>query len=127
MNSVPPCATTCTGPFAIFPNVVLRQAGLVEAVGKNETKGPVQVVAQGGNEFIYILDDAHRAEIAERVRKAFEHLEGVSKVVGCEQFQQYGVANPKDDPKAPDMILFAKEGYIFGDTASGDLPFKAKP
>ena len=36
-------------------------------------------------------------------------------------------ANPKEDPKAPDMILFAKEGYIFGDTASGDLPFKAKP
>ena len=112
---------------AIFPNVVLRQAGLVEAIGKNETRGPVQVVAQGGTEFVYILDDTRRAEIAERVRKAFAPLEGVSKVVGSEQFKQYGVANPKDDPKGPDMILFAKEGYIFGDTASGDLPFKAKP
>jgi len=25
------------------------------------------------------------------------------------------------------MLLFAKDGCIFGDTASGDLPFNAKP
>jgi predicted AlkP superfamily pyrophosphatase or phosphodiesterase len=112
---------------AILPNVVLRKAGLLEVAGKKETSGPVQVVAQGGTEFIYILDEKRRDEIAKRVRKAFENLEGVSKVIGSDQLHQYGVANPKNDPKAPDMILFSKEGYIFGDTAAGDLPFNAKP
>jgi predicted AlkP superfamily pyrophosphatase or phosphodiesterase len=37
------------------------------------------------------------------------------------------VANPKDDPNAPDMLLFADEGYRFGDTANGDVPFSEKP
>jgi predicted AlkP superfamily pyrophosphatase or phosphodiesterase len=112
---------------AIFPNVVLRKAGLVEVTGKEIAGGPVRVVAQGGTEFIYILDDKHRAEIAERVKKAFAPIEGISRIIKSGEFKQIGVADPKDDPNAPDIILSAKEGYIFGDTASGDLPFKAKP
>jgi predicted AlkP superfamily pyrophosphatase or phosphodiesterase len=54
-------------------------------------------------------------------------LEGVSKIVAPENFKEYGVANPKDDPHAPDMILFAEEGCVFGDTAAGELPFNDKP
>jgi predicted AlkP superfamily pyrophosphatase or phosphodiesterase len=87
----------------------------------------VQVVVQGGSALVYILDDAHRADIAERIRKAFENMEGVSKVVGTKQLHEYGVATPQEDPHAPDMILFGRDGCIFGDTASGDLPFNAKP
>jgi predicted AlkP superfamily pyrophosphatase or phosphodiesterase len=41
--------------------------------------------------------------------------------------QAYGVADPKDDPHAPDMMLFAEEGCAFGDTAAGELPFNEKP
>ena len=40
---------------------------------------------------------------------------------------EYGVADARLDPRAPDMLLFAKMGCIFGDTAAGDLPFRDKP
>jgi predicted AlkP superfamily pyrophosphatase or phosphodiesterase len=37
------------------------------------------------------------------------------------------VADVKDDPHAPDMIIFAEEGMAFGDTAAGSLPYEEKP
>jgi predicted AlkP superfamily pyrophosphatase or phosphodiesterase len=61
-----------------------------------------------------------------QVQQAFTKVPGVSKIVGVEQFPDYGVANPKDDPHAPDLILFAEEGCAFGNTASGNEPFKDK-
>jgi predicted AlkP superfamily pyrophosphatase or phosphodiesterase len=109
----------------ILPNVVLRQAGLLTVAGK-ETTGPVHVVVQGGCAMVYVLDEAHRTELLSRVCRAFTGIMGVSKIVGPEQLKEYGVANPKDDPHAPDLILFADEGWSFGDTAAGALPTKEK-
>jgi predicted AlkP superfamily pyrophosphatase or phosphodiesterase len=51
----------------------------------------------------------------------------VADIIGPDQLAAYGVADPKQDPHAPDMILFAEEGFTFGDTAAGDLPFSDKP
>jgi predicted AlkP superfamily pyrophosphatase or phosphodiesterase len=111
----------------VLPNVILRKAGLVEKSGKKGTSGEVHTVVQGGSAMIYVLDDAHRASVIERVRKAFGGVKGVSKIVGPGQLKDYGVADPKDDPHAPDMMLFAEEGCAFGDTAAGELPFNEKP
>jgi predicted AlkP superfamily pyrophosphatase or phosphodiesterase len=111
----------------LFPNIVLHEAGLGEVKGKKELTGPVQVVAQGGTAMVYILDDKHRAEYTKRIRNAFSKMNGILRVLDSSQFASIGVADPQHDPKAPDVMLFAKEGYIFGDTAAGDLPFKAKP
>lgn len=105
----------------ILPNVVLRQAGI--ATGTNS---PVQVVVQGGAAMIYARETAGRAALLEQVRQAFAQTPSVAKIIGPEQFPDYGVANPKDDPHAPDLILFAEEGCAFGNTASGDEPFKDK-
>lgn len=102
----------------ILPNVVLRKARLGKAV---------HMVTQGGAAFIYVLDDANRDKVLDQVRQAFTGVQGVSKIVGTDEFKNYGVANPKDDPHAPDMILFADEGCSFGDTAAGSLPFTEKP
>ena len=33
---------------------------------------------------------------------------------------EYGIADPRRDPHAPDMVLEAKLGYFFGDTAAGN-------
>ena len=111
----------------ILPNVILRQAGLVEAEGRKKTSGAVQIVAQGGSVMIYVLDDARRSSVIKRVTKAFSGVLGVSKIVGPGQLKDYGVANPKNDPHAPDMIVFAELGCAFGDTAAGELPFNEKP
>ena len=112
----------------ILPNVVLRKAHLLNAVAEGaEPKPLVRVVPQGGCAMIYILDDAKRDETVTRVKHAFAGMEGVSTVLGPDEVPAYGVAKPQDNPKAPDMLLFADLGYAFGDTAAGDLPFEAKP
>lgn len=111
----------------ILPNVILRKAKLVEKPGENGTGGAVHIVVQGGSALVYVLDEAQRSSVIERVRKAFGGVEGVSKIVGPGQLKDYGVADPKDDPHAPDMMLFAEEGCAFGDTAAGELPFNEKP
>jgi len=110
----------------ILPNVILRKAGLLEGA-KKSTSGSIQIVTQGGAAFVYVLDDARRSEIVAKIKRTLNGLEGVSKIVSPEQFKDYGVANPKDDPHAPDLILFAEEGCGFGDTAAGELPFNDKP
>jgi predicted AlkP superfamily pyrophosphatase or phosphodiesterase len=111
----------------ILPNVVLREAGLVELDDGEISGGPVGFLSQGGAGFIYLLDDARRTELIAKVRSAFADLEGVQQIVGADRFKDYGVAHPQDDPRAPDLILFADMGYVFGDTAAGELPFEEKP
>ena len=76
---------------------------------------------------VYILDQAKRKTIADKVEKAFSGVQGVEKVVTTEHLKDYGVGNPKDDPNAPDMMLFATEGWVFGDTAAGAMTFIDKP
>ena len=107
----------------LLPNVLLRKAGLLTS----STNGPVQIVSQSGAAMVYVLDDANRPALIAQVRKALSGLKGVSKILAVDEFKDYGVANPKDDPHAPDLILFAEEGCTFGDTADGDLPFADKP
>ena len=113
----------------ILPNVILRNAGLVPAKANGEKKGhaTVAVVPQGGAAMIYILDESARQEIAAEVKELFSKVDEVASVVDTEHLKDYGVADPKADPHAPDMLVFAKEGYAFGDTAAGSLPFQEKP
>jgi predicted AlkP superfamily pyrophosphatase or phosphodiesterase len=110
----------------ILPNVILRKAGL-ESTAKDSGDWPVHVIVQGGALMVYVRDEAKRDEVLGKVRKAFAGIEGISKMVSADKFKAYGVANPKDDPHAPDLWLFADEGYAFGDTAAGSLPFSEKP
>src|SRR5206468_186277 len=62
-----------------------------------------------------------------KIKKIFEGAEGISKVVGPDQMKDVGMATPAQNPKAADMVLFAKDGYIFGDTAAGALSYFEKP
>jgi predicted AlkP superfamily pyrophosphatase or phosphodiesterase len=112
---------------AILPNVLLAKAGLVKAVGANGTRGPIQMVPQGGAALIYITDDANRAKLAGEIKTALAGLDELAKIVDTEHLKDYGVATPAEDPHAPDMILFADEGSFFGDTAAGIKPFIEKP
>ncbi|MGZ4987729.1 MAG: alkaline phosphatase family protein [Limisphaerales bacterium] len=111
----------------LFPNVVLREAGLIKVTNKKATSSSVRVVSQAGTCMVYILDEKNRNAIVKKVDKAFKKIKGVSKIVHTDELIRYGVGNPKDDPHAPDMILFAKFGATFGDTAGGALPYEEKP
>ena len=104
----------------VVPYDPLEKAGLVERTGGKVTGGPVKLVIQGGSALVYISDEANREETMKRVQKAFEGAEGVAKVVMPEEFAEYGIGDAKRDPHAPDMLLEAKLGYFFGDTAAGN-------
>ncbi len=110
----------------ILPNVLFVKAGLMNSAKKNPG-GAINLVTQGGAALLYVKDETQRDEVLARVRKTLAGLDGISKIVDYRQFKDYGVADPKDDPHAPDMILFADEGCTFGDTAAGSLPFIEKP
>jgi predicted AlkP superfamily pyrophosphatase or phosphodiesterase len=112
---------------AVLPNVLLRQAGLVDVKGVRVVGGSVHVVPQGGCAMIYIKDKDRRDEIVARVNKAFEGAKGIDRVVKPDGLAAYGIGDSGKDPSAPDMVLFAEEGWSFGDTAAGALAFVDKP
>jgi predicted AlkP superfamily pyrophosphatase or phosphodiesterase len=100
-------------------NPIFQEAGLLEIVGDRVTGGSVQIVPQGGSVLIYINGAANRADVETKVRKTFAKVDGIDKVISATEFADYGIGDPKHDPHAPDMVLFAKLGYYFGDTAAG--------
>jgi len=113
----------------VLPNVVLRTAGITKADASpsEDDVEDVKVVVQGGAAMVYVLDDARRSELIESIKQAFAGIEGVAKIIGVEDFAEYGLADPQVDPRSPDVVLFAGMGFAFGDTASGDIPFEIKP
>jgi predicted AlkP superfamily pyrophosphatase or phosphodiesterase len=103
----------------VLPNVPLRNAGLVEVKAGKATGGAVHVVGQGGAAFVYLLEQNKREAVIKQIEQMFVGLEGVSTVVGPEDFKLHGLARPQDDPRSPDLVLFAREGYCFDESASG--------
>jgi hypothetical protein len=97
----------------------LREAGLIETNGDQVTGGAVHVIVQGGATLVYILDVEHRADIIESSKALFSGLEGVAKVVESSQLTHHGLADPQTDPRSPDILLFAKEGWSFANSATG--------
>ena len=76
----------------VFPNVILKKAGLVKAAGKKVTGGSVAIVPQGGSAFVYVLDEANRDSIMQQVKKAFDGVEGIESVISADEFPDYGIA-----------------------------------
>jgi predicted AlkP superfamily pyrophosphatase or phosphodiesterase len=110
----------------IYPNVILKKAGLADTKGESKNS-KVIVVPQAGSALVYVLDKKNTASTLNQAKNAFRNAKGVTKIIEPKDYPKYGLANPKADPHAPDFILFADNGKVFGDTAAGDLPFAVKP
>jgi predicted AlkP superfamily pyrophosphatase or phosphodiesterase len=106
----------------VLPNVPLRDAGLVEVKGGKAVGGAVHLLGQGGAAFIYVLDHSKRDAIVKQVEQIFSNTEGVASVVGPEDLELHGLAQPQVDPHSPDLVLFAREGYCFDEGATGSVP-----
>ncbi|HSI63525.1 MAG TPA: alkaline phosphatase family protein, partial [Candidatus Saccharimonadia bacterium] len=112
---------------AILPNVLLRQEGLLRAIGGKITKdSKVRAVDQGGSSFIYILDKENRASIAASLTASFKSVEGIAAVLAPADFAPYGLGDPATNSQVPDLVLTAKSGYVFFDVAGGDEIVTAK-
>ncbi|HEY3898844.1 MAG TPA: ectonucleotide pyrophosphatase/phosphodiesterase [Chthoniobacter sp.] len=106
----------------IQPNVLLRKEGLVQTDEKNKVSGgEVRCLGQGGACFLYALNPAHRDATIQRLAALFKPVEGVDVIITPKDFAKYGMADPRQDPHMPDVVLSAKSGYSFSDTLAGDL------
>jgi len=110
----------------VLPNVPLRDAGLVEIKAGKTSGGAVHVLGQGGAAFIYVLDPHKRDAIVKQVERIFSGLEGVGTIAGPDELKLHGLATPQEDPHSPDLVLFAREGYSFDESATGSAPTVAR-
>jgi hypothetical protein len=79
------------------------------------------VLGQGGASFLYVLDQARREALIERLADLFKNVEGLDVVITPKDFKKYGMADPQQNPQMADVVLSAKSGYSFSDSLAGDL------
>lgn len=104
----------------VFPNVALRKAGFLEAVGPRVTKADAWVQAQGGMAFAYVTDPARKAELLPRLREVLSKMEGVERVLDGSEGPGLGMPLPEENAGMGDLILFAKKGYAFQLPVTGE-------
>jgi len=109
----------------IWPNVALRQAGLIEAEGATVKKCDAYVVPEGGLAFVYVTDPAKRAALLPKLKELCAGIEGIDKVIDGADAHSIDIPTPAENQGTGDLILTAKPGYAFqakvdGDTANGD-------
>jgi predicted AlkP superfamily pyrophosphatase or phosphodiesterase len=105
----------------IQPNVKLRQAGLLKVDNGKISERRIFAFDQGGSSFIYVTDSAHRTELIKQVAKLLRGIEGIDQIILPGDYKKNGLALPQDDPRMPDVVLTARNGFAFSDNATGDV------
>lgn len=106
----------------IQPNVLLREAGLLEVSSFNQiSRARAQVVAQGGIGFVYFTDPATRAEDSRRVHELLRGAEGVAAVLDSSEFARLGLPAPEKNSGMGDLIIVPKDGYAVGGLFTGTM------
>jgi predicted AlkP superfamily pyrophosphatase or phosphodiesterase len=104
----------------IYPNVVLKQAGLVRALGPSINTCDACVMTQGGMAFVYITNPARKAELLPKLKELFTQTEGVERVVDGSEGPTLGMPLPEENPGMGDLVLYPKPGYSFSASVAGD-------
>jgi len=97
----------------VYPNVVLRQAGLVRSGGSKLQSCDAYALSQGGMAFVYVTDPARREELLPRLKSLFGGIEGLEQVVDGVDGPKLGMPTPGENQGMGDLVLFAKGGYAF--------------
>lgn len=104
----------------ISPNVMLKQAGLIKTgIGNKVIERRMWCHGQGVA-FIYVLDQPNREALLKEWTPKLAALEGVEEVIPEKDFAKYGLQTPDKDGRMPDLILSAKDGYLFTGDVAGD-------
>ncbi len=103
----------------IQPNVLLKQAGYIKAFGPRPTERRVWSFSQGVA-YIYVLDTPNKTAILADITPKLAAMEGVEEVIEEKDFAKYGVLTADKDPRMPDLILSARDGYYFGNDVAGN-------
>jgi predicted AlkP superfamily pyrophosphatase or phosphodiesterase len=110
----------------IQPNAILLEQGLLREEQGKLTTADVHVVPEGGTAMLYITRNGRRAELLPKLRELFGKVEGVSRVLGPEEFAEYGYPSREKNPRMADLVLAAKPGYAFTGSHRGE-PIVAVP
>lgn len=102
----------------IHANVALRNAGLTRSVGPNLVACQAAVMSLGGTAFVYVTDPARKAELLPRLKRLLAGTEGVARVLDGSEGPTLGLPTPQENPRGGDLILVAKDGYLFNDSAA---------
>lgn len=105
----------------IYPNVVLKQAGLLRTAGVTIAHCDAYVGTQGGTAFVYITDPARRAELLPKLRELFKGNAGIAQVIDGTDAPSLGMPTPEENQAMGDLILYAKAGHSFTGAATGDI------
>ncbi len=105
----------------IYPNVALKQAGLLRTAGASIAQCDAYTGTQGGIAFVYITDPARRAELMPKLKALFATIEGVDKVLeSATAAPALGMPTPEENEAMGELILYPKAGYAFTGAATGD-------
>jgi hypothetical protein len=75
---------------------------------------------------VYLPDPAQRIALLPQLRTLFQNLEGVDHVYDASEFASLGLPTRAQSDQAPDLLLSAKKGYLFGDATTGNVISPAK-
>jgi predicted AlkP superfamily pyrophosphatase or phosphodiesterase len=95
----------------VRPAIALASAGL-------GTKA--YVLPEGGSGYVY-FDASQAADLAPKVTRALEGIEGIDKIVPPSGFAALGLPSPDKDPQMYQLLLTAKDGYSFTGATGGPV------
>lgn len=110
----------------IRPNIVLKELGLITTgEGDKVAERRAWCVPQGGSAFIYVLDEAKRDEIIDKIVGRMKEFSGVKAVLTAAEFEKLGLPQPGVNQEAPHLILSAHPGFAFADALIGEAEVEA--
>lgn len=110
-----------TATKLLQPNVLFRQAGLLEIGDANrEPKARAIVIPEGGTGMVYLTAPQSREMDRKKVLELLIGKEGIDDVIQPEGYAALGLPSPEKNPGMADLIIVARDGYAISGTALGD-------
>jgi len=106
----------------IYPNVVLRKAGMIQVDKEQVSACDAFVMAQGGMAFVYVTDRTKRDALLPQLRDVLSATEGVDRVIDGNEGPSLGMPTPSQNEGMGDLILYPKAGYAFQGKYDGEEP-----
>ncbi|HKX62807.1 MAG TPA: alkaline phosphatase family protein [Verrucomicrobiae bacterium] len=110
-----------TATNVLQPNVLFRQAGLIELGATNRmTKAQAQVVSIGGSGMIYLTNPQTRDADRKKVMELLRGKEGVADLIEPDRFAELGLPLPEKNGGMGDLVLVPRDGYAVSAAATGN-------
>jgi predicted AlkP superfamily pyrophosphatase or phosphodiesterase len=106
----------------IYPNVVLRKAGMIQVDKEQVSACDAYTMTQGGMAFVYVTDRAKQDALLPQLRELLSGTEGVDRVIDGSEGPTLGMPTPNENQGMGDLILFPKAGYAFQGKYDGEEP-----